>query len=122
MLSNGRGRGFSIVSEGPAYDDEELMAMLRDRVAKLHSVLALESNGVEQPEDSLRRELENAESRIVELEDSAEEVEGRDAQLLEEVNVILGDIYPEEFSDLSSAIAALIDQYSDAVEEANDEV
>ncbi len=41
--------------------------------------------------------------------------------LLSLVNEALSDVYDEEFVDLAPAIEALVEEYHDAVEEAEDE-
>lgn len=68
---------------------------------------------------ALQAEIEVARKRIGELESVVEENEVVD-ELLSKVNEVLDDTFDEGFEDIESAVVALIDEYHDAVEEAED--
>ena len=76
---------------------------------------------VEELEDDVKAflsELKVAKRRIRELEEGDTE---RYDELLYMVNEVLGEVYAVGFSDLDSAVRALIEEYDDLVEESEDE-
>ena len=56
------------------------------------------------------------------LEEAVEEVDDEKGELLSLINEALSTVYHEAFEDLGPAVRALIDNYIDAVEEAEDQV
>ncbi len=133
MRSLGRARGFEVSARFSALGDEELMDMISSRcrailkivgeeVTEKSSVAVLkkklgewrnEALGLRGVESQLRDE-------IVELKESLDEYEEEEDALLAQVNEALSDVYDEGFSDLESAVEALIVDYHEAVEEAED--
>jgi len=134
MQSLGRGRGFEKTGEYSALDDEDLTGRISERLRKLLLVMNGDSGNrdtvdgtiledqVEEFEDekqALKTELDLARRKIEELDKANEESESLE-ELLFKINEVLGDTYDEDFVDLESAVGALIDEYHDAVEEAED--
>ena len=133
MRSLGRARGFEVSARFSALGDEELMDMISSRcrailkivgeeVTEKASVAALEKKlekwrkealGLREVESQLREE-------IVELEASADGYEEKMDAIRVQVNEALSDVYDEDFSDLEEAVGALISDYHEAVEEAED--
>ena len=57
-------------------------------------------------------------SRAHQIAEKAEEVEEKSAELLEQVNGVLSDVYMDKLDDLESAVRPLVEEYEEAVEEA----
>ena len=132
MKSLGWRKGFKVVDEYSALGDETITGRIADR---LHLLLQLIEGDEKRPleventklEDqveelddevkALASELEASKERIRELE---EESEGY-GELLSMVNEALEYAYDESFYDLGSAVEALIGEYDDLLEEAEDE-
>ena len=132
MQSLGRGRGFEKTAEYSALGNEELTGRISKRLKRLLQVIDGDSlddadrgfleDQVEELEDetqALKAELGRAKGRIMELEAKNGESESL-GELLSRINGALSDTYDEDFEDLESAVGALIDEYHDAVEEAED--
>ena len=132
MQSLGRGRGFEKTGEYSAFGDEVLMGRISKRLKRLLQVIdgdsldsverVLLEDQVEELEDetqAIKTELERARRRIVKLEAASMDSEVFD-ELLSRINEALSDTYDEDYEDLESAVEALIDEYHDAVEEAED--
>ena len=132
MASLGRGRGFKVVSQFSALGDQELMEVIAKRLRVLLRLIegyspkdhkaenASLDDQVEELEDDIKvllPEMEAAKERIRELE---KESEGY-GELLSMVNEALKHAYDESFHDLCSAVEALIGEYDDLLEEAEDE-
>jgi predicted nucleic acid-binding Zn-ribbon protein len=80
---------------------------------------------VEELEDevrSLSERLEKAHQVNATYQDASEETEDEKGELLSLINEALSNVYHEAFEDLGPAVRALVDEYSDAVEEAEDQV
>lgn len=136
MQSLGRGRGFAKTGEYSALDDAALMGRIADRLHALLKLIEGDKVGtierenqrlddlIEELEDEVRsheEELKRAREKIMEYEDAAEEEDDDIEALLSLVNKALRDVYDEEFVDLAPAVEALVEEYHDAVEEAEDE-
>jgi len=132
MRSLGGRRGFQVTGRYSALGDTELMGRLSTR---LHELLRLiegrdvsldEENqrlldSVEELEDevwSLSERLEKAHQMVAQFENTAEEEDDENEELLSLINEALSTMYHEAFDDLDSAVRALVDEYHDAVEEA----
>ena len=74
---------------------------------------------LEDDNQALKTELTLARRRIEELETVNEECEGLE-ELFSQINEVLSDTYDEDFNDLESAVAALIEAYDDLREETGD--
>ena len=83
------------------------------------NVLEDQVEELEDENQALKTELNQARRRIEELEKVNEESASLD-ELLTQINAVLGDTYDEGFEDIESAVEALIDEYHDAVEEVED--
>ena len=133
MQSLGRGRGFKVVGEYSALGDEAITSRIASRLHRLLRLIEGDSpnplqvenvrleDQVEELEDDVkafRSELKVAKKRIRELEEGDTE---RYDELLYMVNEVLGEVYAVGFSDLDSAVRALIEEYDDLVEESEDE-
>ncbi len=133
MQSLGRGRGFKVVGEYSALGDEVLTRRIADRMRLILKLIEGDTQSplmirntrledqVEELEDDVkafRSELKVAKRRIRELEEGDTE---RYDELLYMVNEVLGEVYAVGFSDLDSAVRALIEEYDDLVEESEDE-
>ena len=133
MQSLGRGRGFKVVGEYSALGDEVLTRRIADRMRLILKLIEGDTQSplmirntrledqVEELEDDVKAflsELKVAKRRIRELEEGDTE---RYDELLYMVNEVLGEIYAVGFSDLDSAVRALIEEYDDLVEESEDE-
>ena len=133
MQSLGRGRGFKVVGEYSALGDEVLTGRIAKRMNGLLHLIEGDSpnplqvknvqleDQVEELEDDVKTllsELKVAKKRIRELEEGGTE---RYDELLYMVNEVLGEVYAVGFSDLDSAVRALIEEYDDLVEESEDE-
>ena len=133
MQSLGRGRGFKVVGEYSALGDEAITSRIAGRLHRLLHLIEGDSpnhlqvenvrldDQVEELEDDVkafRSELKVAKRRIRELEEGDTE---RYDELLYMVNEVLGEVYAVGFSDLDSAVRALIEEYDDLVEESEDE-
>ena len=132
MKSLGWRKGFKVVDEYSALGDETITGRIADR---LHLLLQLIEGDkkrpleventkledqVEELEDDIKvllPEMEAAKERIRELE---KESEGY-GELLSMVNEALEHAYDEPFYDLCSAVEALIGEFDDLLEEAEDE-
>lgn len=131
MQSLGRGRGFEKTSEYSALGDEVLMGRISERLKRLLRVIEDEpkdtekellEDHVEELEDenqALKTELEISKKRIRGLEETTTKNENN-GDLLSQINEALSDTYHDDFGDLESAVGALIEEYHDAVEEAED--
>jgi hypothetical protein len=128
MRSLGRAKGFAVIGEHSAFDDPELISLLTQRVFILYNLL---NSGEETQKDriitqqieqlvALDQELKEYRKRIADLEDETEEVGDREQHLLEEINRGLGSTL--DFMDLGEAVEALIVEYQEALEEAEDNV
>ncbi len=71
---------------------------------------------------SLTEKLEKAYQMIAKYEDAAEEEDDEKGELLSLINEALSTVHHEAFDDLDSAVRALVDDYYDAMEEAEDQV
>ena len=134
MQSLGRGRGFQVIDRFSALEDEELMRRISKRLKELLALIEDESedhdeekqqllDANEELEDTVRSlegQLKRSEERIEELERALDENEEVDDELLELVNDALRDVSGEGFESLEPAIKFLVDDYLDAVEEAED--
>jgi len=133
MQSQGRARGFKVVNEYSALGDEVLTRRIADRMRLILKLIEGDTQSplmirntrledqVEELEDDVkafRSELKVAKRRIRELEEGDTE---RYGELLYLVNEVLGEVYAVGFSDLDSAVRALIEEYDDLVEESEDE-
>ena len=133
MQSQGRARGFKVVNEYSALGDEVLTRRIADRMRLILKLIEGDTQSplmirntrledqVEELEDDVKAflsELKVAKRRIRELEEGDTE---RYDELLYMVNEVLGEVYAVGFSDLDSAVRALIEEYDDLVEESEDE-
>ena len=133
MQSQGRARGFKVVNEYSALGDEVLTRRIADRMRLILKLIEGDTQSplmirntrledqVEELEDDVKAflsELKVAKKRIRELEEGDTE---RYDELLYMVNEVLGEVYAVGFSDLDSAVRALIEEYDDLVEESEDE-
>lgn len=133
MQSQGRARGFKVVNEYSALGDEVLTRRIADRMRLILKLIEGDTQSplmirntrledqVEELEDDVKAllsELKVANKRIRELEEGDTE---RYDELLYMVNEVLGEVYAVGFSDLDSAVRALIEEYDDLVEESEDE-
>jgi len=134
MRGLGRGKGFEVTRRFSALGDEELMDLISSRchailrmvgeeVTEKSAATALEEElGKWRKEVLGLREVENQlRDENVELQEAVDEYEEEADGLLAQVNGVLRDVYEEEFSDLGEAVGALIVEYHEAVEEAEDE-
>ena len=131
MRSLGRGRGFEKTAEYSALGDDELTGRISKRLKRLLKVIEGETKDaekglledmVEELEDeahSLKAELERGRKRIGELEAQTDESESLN-ELLSHINEVLSDTTNEDYRDLESAVAALIEAYDDLQEETED--
>jgi hypothetical protein len=131
MQSQGYARGFKKTAEYSALGDEELTGRIAVRLKQILRVIEGEpkdaekellEDTVEELEDenqALKVELEITKKQNRNLEALNEESENH-GDLLSQVNDILSDTFHEDFEDLETAVGALIDEYHDAVEEAED--
>jgi len=134
MQSQGRGRGFKVVDEYSALGDEVLVGRIVKRIDSLQGLILGESSSalleeksrledsVEELEDEvgmLRKVLREARGRIQELKERAS-LDMVNYELLSLVNEVLCDS-DDEFSDLDSAVRALVVKYDDLLEESEDE-
>ena len=144
MRGLGRGRGFEVTSRFSALGDEELMDMISSRchvilrivgeeVTEKSAATALEKELGEWRKEALRRRgvdvqlkgrivalqesVEEYEDQVVELQGSVDKYEEEADGLLADVNGVLTEVYEEKFSDLASAVGALIVEYNEALEE-----
>ncbi len=132
MQSLGRGRGFKVVGEYSALGDEVLTRRIADRMRLILKLIEGDTQSplmirntrledqVEELEDDVKAflsELKVAKRRISAFEEDAAIYD----DLLSLVNEALGDGYDEEFTDLGSAVEALIEEYDDLREEVEDE-
>ena len=77
---------------------------------------------VEELEDEvtfLRRELGLNEIKAQDYQDRLEEMLDEQYEMVEKINDVIGDKYGE-FEDLDSALDALLDEYSDVLEESEE--
>ena len=133
MQSLGRGRGFEKIDEYSALGDEVITGRIAGRLHRLLRLIEGDSPNPLQVENvrledqveelvddvkALLSELKVAKKRIRELEEGDTE---RYDELLYMVNEVLGEVYAVGFSDLDSAVRALIEEYDDLVEESEDE-
>ena len=133
MQSQGRARGFKVVNEYSALGDEVLTRRIADRMRLILKLIEGDTQSplmirntrledqVEELEDDVKAflsELNVANKRIRELEEG--DIERYD-ELLYMVNEVLGEVYAVGFSDLDSAVRALIEEYDDLAEESEDE-
>ena len=133
MQSQGRARGFKVVNEYSALGDEVLTRRIADRMRLILKLIEGDTQSplmirntrledqVEELEDDVKAflsELKVAKKRIRELEEGDTE---RYDELLYMVNEVLGEVYAVGFSDLDSAVRALIEEYDHLVEESEDE-
>ena len=146
--SLGRARGFEVTGRHSVLDDEELMDMISARchiilrvigeeVTAKSAATALEKELGDWRKEALgRREVENQlrdrivglqesveeyEDNVVELQGSVDAYEENADSLLAQVNGVLSEVYEEKFSDLASAVGALIVEYNEALEEDEEE-
>jgi LPS O-antigen subunit length determinant protein (WzzB/FepE family) len=130
MRSLGR-KGFKKTGEYSALGDESLMGRISQRLKRLLGVIEGETKNtgkelledhVEELEDEtqfLKAELEMSKRRIKGLEEATTQNEDKGV-LLSQINEALSDTYHDDFGDLESAVGALIEEFHDAVEEAED--
>ncbi len=136
MRSLGGRRGFQVTGRYSALGDTELMGRISTRLHELQRLIhgkevSLDEenerllDSVEELEDevrSLSERLEKTQQMNARLEEAGEEENDEKEELLSLINEALSTLYHEAFDDLDSAVRALVDEYSDAVEEAEDQV
>ena len=136
MRSLGGRRGFQVTGRYSALGDTELMGRISTRLQELQRLIEGKEvplgeenqrllGSVEELEDevlSLSEKLENAHQKIAMYEDAAEEEDDEIKELLSLINEALSTMYHEAFDDLDSSVRALVDEYHDAMEEAEDQV
>ena len=134
MRSLGGRRGFQVTGRYSALGDTELMGRISTRLLELQRLIqgkegSLDEenqrllDSVEELEDevrSLSERLEKAQQMNARLGDTAEELDDENEELLSLINEALRAVYHEAFSDKDSAVRALINEYYDAKEEADD--
>jgi len=117
MRSLGRARGWEVTARYSALGDEELMDKIANRCRTILKII-----GEEVPEKSLATALENRlRDEIVGLQTSVDDYEEEMDEILANVNDVLINVYEEKFSTLEEAVNALIVEYHEAMEEAEDE-
>jgi hypothetical protein len=131
MRSLGRGKGFQITKEFSIFEDEELLSRLKLRVTAINAILEIDMGEklnlkvkeLENENDNLREEVTELRVDLSDtknkLEDVEEEFDDKEQELLNRINEALPDEY-DEFTDLGEAVDALITDYSEAIEEAED--
>ena len=131
MRSLGRGRGFEKIGEYSALEDTALTSRIGKRIRLLLDVIQGENqettedvevldDQLEELEDdfrALQAELSQANNRIRDLENEVM----KDDELLSSVNDVLDGVADDDFTDLHSAVMALIEAYDDLLEETEDE-
>ena len=136
MRSLGGRRGFQVTGRYSALGDTELMGRISTRLHELQRLIQGKEvpldeenqrllDAAEELEDevrSLSEKLEKAHQMIAKYEDAAEEEDDENEELLSLINEALSTVYHEAFDDLDSAVRALVDDYYDAMEEAEDQV
>ncbi len=136
MSSLGGRRGFQVTGRYSALGDTELMGRISTRLHELQRLidgkegsLAEENqrllDNVEELEDELRslsKKLSKAHQLNAKNQEAGEEENDEKEELLSLINEALSTVYHEAFDDLDSAVRALVDEYHDAVEEAEDQV
>jgi hypothetical protein len=136
MESLGWRKGFKVTDEYSALGDDAITSRIAIRMHTLLRLIEGESpkplvvknthleDQVEELEDevhSLTEKLKKANITIGKYEDSKEEEDDDIEELLILVNEALSEVYDEEFVDLAPAVEALVEEYNEAVEEAEDE-
>ncbi len=117
MRSLGRAKGFEVTKRFSALGDEELMNMISSRCYAILKIV-----GEEVTETFMVTDVENRlRDKIVELQSSLDSYEEEMDGILAKVNDVLIDIYEEEFVNLEKAMDALITEYQEVMEEAEDE-
>jgi len=136
MRSLGGRRGFQVTGRYSALGDTELMGRISTRLRELQRLIdgkevSMDEENqrlldtVEELEDDARdlsEKLEKANQAIAKYEDTVEEGDDEKEDMLSLINEALSTVYHEAFDDLDSAVRALVDEYHDAVEEAEDQV
>jgi hypothetical protein len=133
MRGLGRGKGFEVTRRFSALGDEELMDLISSRcrailrmvgeeVTEKSAATALEKKLGEWRMEALgRRKIEKElRDQITDLQESVDKYEENEDSLLAQVNEALCDVYDEAFADVSSAVNALIVEYNECLEEAED--
>ena len=132
MRGLGRGKGFEVTSRFSALGDEELMGLISSRCRIILRIVGEEVVAATAAADTermlgewkkealWRREVEEElKDEIDGLQNAADEHEETIDGLLAQVNNALSEVY-ETFSDVGEAVAALIVEYNEALEEAED--
>ncbi len=136
MSSLGGRRGFQVTGRYSALGDTELMGRISTRLHELQRLidgkegsLAEENqrllDNVEELEDELRslsKKLSKAHQLNAKNQEAGEEENDEKEELLSLINEALSAVYHGAFEDLGPAVRALVDDYNDAVEEAEDQV
>ncbi len=136
MSSLGGRRGFQVTGRYSALGDTERMSRISTRLHELQRLiqgketLQDEENhrlldSVEELEDdvrSLSERLEKAQQMNAKHEKAGEEENDEKEELLSMINEALCTVYPGGFEDLGPAVRALVDDYIEVVEEAEDQV
>jgi DNA repair exonuclease SbcCD ATPase subunit len=136
MSSLGGRRGFQVTGRYSALGDNDLMRRISTRLHELQRLIqgkegSLDEENqrlldtVEELEDevrSLSERLEKAHQMNAKHEEAVEELDDEKGELLSLINEALSVVYHEAFVGLGPAVRALVDEYSDVVEEAEDRV
>ena len=69
---------------------------------------------------ALKGDLHERRKKLKQCEEKIAKEKDDDEELLDLVNEAVGDVYESGFDDLDSAVRALIDEYLDTLEEAED--
>jgi chromosome segregation ATPase len=134
MQSQGRGKGFEVLKRYSALDDVELMSRISRRLKELLALIEGEADDPEEEKQklldtieelnddvrALKLQLRQEREKLRQCEEIMAEEKDTSEELLDLVNDALGDVYETEFDDLDSAVRALVDEYLDTLEEAED--
>jgi cell shape-determining protein MreC len=117
-----------------ALDDVELMGRISRRLKELLALIEGEADDPEEEKQklldtieelnddvrALKLQLRQEREKLRQCEEIMAEEKDTSEELLDLVNDALGDVYETEFDDLDSAVRALVDEYLDTLEEAED--
>jgi soluble cytochrome b562 len=116
----GRGKAWEIVGRPSVLDDKELTSRIAARCRTILKIIGEEVTGEAEAND-FEEAIEELQDEKAVLQGEVDSYEEEMDSLLTDITKSLSDVYEGDFSNLKEAVSALIAEYSECIEEAEDE-
>ena len=101
-------------------NDKELISRIAARCHIILKIVGEENIGKEE-DTNFEEAVEELTDEITSLKQELDRFEEENDSLLSDINVALSDVYTTDHSTLAEAVTALITEYAECLEEAEDE-